>query len=75
MAEAKPVAHLYVVFNSDGDTDALTCASCTASVHASCFVKHGRDKSAKKIQEAAPIWLHDVLHAAGVRYFCPVDLT
>ena len=74
MATAKPEAHLHVTCNSDSDTDALLCTSCTAYVHASCLVKHGRDKSAKKIQGAAPVWLHDVLHAAGLRYFCPTCL-
>ena len=38
------------------------------------MVKHGREKAAKKIQGTAPVWFHEVLHAAGVRYFCPTCL-
>ena len=48
MATAKPVAQVHVICNSDGDTDALTSVSCTACIHASCLVKHGHDKLAKK---------------------------
>jgi hypothetical protein len=45
---------------------------CTSSfIHDNCLIKTGRDKSAKKVQGAAPTWLRDVIHHAGIRYFCP----
>ena len=43
----------------------------TSYIHDNCLIKLGREKSAKKVQGAAPAWLRDVLHCAGMRYFCP----
>jgi hypothetical protein len=79
MADTKvvqpPAAHLCIMCKDSCDDDnALKCATCSSYVHAQCLVKHGRDKSVKKIQGAAPTWLHDVLQAAGIRYFCPTCL-
>ena len=70
-----PVAHLCVACKETCDEDnSLECTVCLASIHAHCLIKHGREKSTKKIQGNAPAWLHEVLNAAGIRYFCPTCL-
>ena len=33
-----------------------------------------REKATKKVQGASPTWVHEVLFAAGIRYFCPTCL-
>jgi len=56
------------------DDNAIKCSVCASSVHVHCLIKHGRDKATKKVQGASPTWLHDVLRAAGMRYFCQTCL-
>ena len=70
---APEAAHLCNTCHDSCDSDnAVCCAACTSSfIHDNCLIKIGRDKSAKKVQGAAPIWLRDVLHHAGIRYFYP----
>jgi hypothetical protein len=65
-------AHLCNTCHDVCDSDnAICCAACTSSfIHDNCLIKSGRDKSAKKVQGAAPTWLREVLHNAGIRYFC-----
>ena len=72
-SSAPEAAHLCNTCHDSCDSDnAVCCAACTSSfIHDNCLIKIGRDKSAKKVQGAAPIWLRDVLHHAGIRYFCP----
>ena len=70
---APEAAHLCNTCHDSCDSDnAVCCAACTSSfIHDNCLIKIGRDKSAKKVQGAAPIWLRDVLHHARIRYFFP----
>ena len=54
------------------DLNCIKCHSCGVPIHTLCLIKFARDKSAKKFQRAAPSWLYDLLHAAGLRFYCLV---
>ena len=54
------------------DLNCIKCHSCGVPTHTLCLIKFARDKSAKKFQGAAPSWLYDLLHAAGLRFYCQV---
>ena len=54
------------------DLNCIKCHSCEVPAHTLCLIKFAREKSAKKFQGAAPTWLHDLLHAAGLRFYCQV---
>ena len=56
------------------EDNTLNCTKCATSVHANCLIKKGREKATKKVQGASPLWLHEVLFATGIRYFCPTCL-
>ena len=56
------------------EDNTLNCAKCAASIHANCLIKKGREKATKKVQGASPTWLHEVLFAAGICFFCPTCL-
>ena len=53
------------------EDNTLNWAKCAASVHANCLIEKGRERATKKVQGASPTWLHEVLFAAGICYFCP----
>ena len=56
------------------EDNTLNRAKCATSVHANCLIKKGREKATKKVQGASPTWLHEVLFATGICYFCPTCL-
>ena len=56
------------------EDNTLNRAKCATSVHANCLIKKDREKATKKVQGASPTWLHEVLFATGICYFCPTCL-
>ena len=54
------------------DLNCIKCNSCGFPTHTLCLIKFAKDKSAKKFQGAATSWLHDLLYAAGLCFYCQV---